>query len=176
MDRISAFMDGEARQHESRQAMLNLERDEKCRATWHTFHLIGDVLRGERLLQDDFAARLRGRLQLEPAVLAPVRWRKAPNIALSAAAGLAAVAVVLTLAFMDNPLAPRAPIASAPPPAAAAPSEVEPVAQPHPVAAADQRKVDEYLMAHQEFSPSVAWHGVVPYVRTVSSARDGRVR
>ncbi len=34
--------------------------------------------------------------------------------------------------------------------------------------------MNEYLMAHQQFSPSTAMQGVVPYVRTVSSGDSAR--
>jgi len=61
-------------------------------------------MRGDPMLRDDFTARLRSRLQLEPTVLAPrFHWRKPMNLALSAAASLAAVAVVLTLVTFENP-------------------------------------------------------------------------
>ena len=41
------------------------------------------------------------------------------------------------------------------------------------VASANSPQVDEYLMAHQEFSPRTALQGVVPYVRQVSATQDG---
>jgi sigma-E factor negative regulatory protein RseA len=42
--------------------------------------------------------------------------------------------------------------------------------------AVSHRKVNEYLMAHQEYSPSTAFQGVAPYVRTVSESQDGNGR
>jgi sigma-E factor negative regulatory protein RseA len=178
MDRISAFMDGETRRHEARQAILRLKQDQEYCESWNTFHLIGDVMRGSPLLQDDFTARLRSRLQQEPTVLAPrFSWRKPGRLALSAAASLAAVAVILTMVTIDNPLKPQPPIAVAPQPAVPSPQVAQAGgARPHPVSAADQAKVNEYLMVHQEFSPSTALQGFAPYVRTVSVAHgvDGR--
>jgi len=175
MDRISAFMDGETRQHETEQAILHLRQNDEHLESWHTFHLIGDAMRGDPPLANDFAMRVRSRLEQEPTVLAPrLRWRKPLNFALSAAASLAAVAVVLTLVTFDNPLKPQAPIAAAP---QSAPVQVvQDGARPHPVPAANQARVNEYLMVHQEFSPSTAWHGVAPYVRSVSSTHDGSRR
>jgi sigma-E factor negative regulatory protein RseA len=88
---------------------------------------------------------------------------------LSAAASLSAVAIVLTLVLTDNPLRPQAPIAAAPgfePPVVA---QIETQARP----VAHQGRVNEYLMAHQEYSPSNAFQGVAPYVRTVSESHVG---
>jgi len=83
--------------------------------------------------------------------------------------------VVLALVMTDNPLRPSAEIASA--------AKTNPLmagADPHqrhqPVASANSTQVNEYLMAHQEFSPRTALQGVVPYVRSVSATHDGNRR
>ena len=171
MDRISAFIDGETSPTEAREAMARLKGSDDCCETWRTFHLIGDVMRGDALLREDFVARFSERLAHEPALLAPrMIWRRAVNYALSAAASIAAVAVVLTLVLTDNPLKPQVQIAAAPKTESA--SQVA----PRPVAAAHQGRVNEYLMAHQEYSPSTALQGVAPYVRTVAAATDDSER
>ena len=175
MDRISAFMDGETMPHETEQAIRHLKQHQGHLESWHTFHLIGDAMRGDPMLRDDFTKRLRSRLQQEPTVLAPrFHWRKPLNLALSAVASLAAVAVILTLVTLENPLQPLAPVAVAPRPAMTEGARA--AAPPQPAATANQGRMNEYLMAHQEFSPSTALQGVAPYVRTVSVARgaDGR--
>ena len=172
MDRISAFMDGETRRHEARQAILHLKQDQEYCESWNTFHLIGDVMRGDPLLRDGFTVRLRSRLQQEPTVLAPrFSWRKPPvRLLLSAAASLAGVAVILTLVLTDNPLQPQPQLAAVPKPETTGSTQT--AALPQPVPAANQSRVNEYLMAHQEFSPSTTLQGVAPYVRTVSVAHD----
>ncbi|MBI1990461.1 MAG: sigma-E factor negative regulatory protein [Betaproteobacteria bacterium] len=175
MDRISAFMDGETRPRETEQAIRHLRQHQEHLESWHTFHLIGDAMRGDPMLRNDFTTRLRSRLQQEPTVLAPLfHWRKPLNLALSAVASLAAVAVILTLVTLENPLQPLAPVAVAPRPAMTEGARA--AAPPQPAATANQGRMNEYLMAHQEFSPSTALQGVAPYVRTVSVARgaDGR--
>ncbi len=174
MERISAFMDGESSHIEAHQAILRLKQHDEYTETWQTFHLIGDVMRSEPLMRADFAHRFRARMQQEPTVLAPryTSWRKTVNYGLSAAASIAAVAVVLTLVLTDNPLQPQPQIATAPQPA----PTVQTVALPQPVPAASRTRVNEYLMAHQEFSPSTTLQGVAPYVRTVSAPRDGSAR
>ena len=98
------------------------------------------------------------------------------NYALSAAASVAGVAVILTLVLTDNPLQPQpAVVASSPQPALAVVAP-PPAVLPQPVPAANRTLVNEYLMAHQEFSPSTTLQGVAPYVRTVSAQRDGNAR
>jgi sigma-E factor negative regulatory protein RseA len=175
MERISAFMDGESGQTETQHAILHLKKNAECHEAWHTFHLIGDTLRGEAPLRDDFFARFRARMELEPTQLAPrVTWRKSFNFALSAAASVCAIAVVLTLVLTDNPLRPQTQIAAAPKadPVAIAQTSV----RERPVAAPNQGKLNEFLMAHQEYSPSTAFQGLAPYVRTVSESHDGNGR
>jgi sigma-E factor negative regulatory protein RseA len=176
MERISAFMDGEAGAAETRHAVLHLKQDAECYATWSTFHLIGDTMRGDAVLHDGFMARFRERMTQEPTQLAPrLAWRRSTtHYALSAAASVCAIAVVLALVFTDNPLRPQAPIAEAPNTEATAPDRGG--ARPRPTALANQGKVNEYLMAHQEFSPSTALQGVAPYVRTVSESHEGNGR
>jgi len=170
MERISAFMDGEAGQAETHHALLRLKQDTESNQIWAAYHLIGDTMRGDPLLRDDFMARFHARMESEPTQLAPrMSWRKSANYALSAAASISAIAVVLTLALVDNPLRPQAPIAAAPRSNAPVLAQAEP-ARPAP---ARQGKVNEYLMAHQEYSPSTALQGVAPYVRTVSETHDG---
>jgi sigma-E factor negative regulatory protein RseA len=116
-------------------------------------------------------------------LLAPrIIWRKPATLALSAAASFAAVAVVLTLVFTENPLQPQAQIAAVPKSDSiqisaapiSAPAQV--VMLPQPVSAANQARVNEYLMAHQEYSPSTTLQGVAPYVRTVSAVHEQSTR
>jgi len=175
MDRISAFMDGETRQHETEQAILHLKQYQEHLESWHTFHLIGDAMRGDPMLRNDFTARVLSRLRQEPTMLAPrLRWRKSLNLALSAAASLAAVAVILTLVITDNPLQPQPQLAITPQPETK--PSIQVVTLPQPVPAANRNRVNAYLRAHQEFSPSTTLQGVAPYVRTVSAVHgaDGR--
>jgi len=69
----SALADGELQGSEFAQALDALQADEEARARWHTYHLVGDVLRsgaGAPVRPHDpaFVARLRRRLQDEQAV------------------------------------------------------------------------------------------------------------
>ena len=72
MEKISAFMDGEIEGIEATAQINRLKEDGRLRASWDTYHLIGDTLRGEKLsLSSDFTAKLSARLADEPTVFAP---------------------------------------------------------------------------------------------------------
>ena len=166
MERISAFMDGELEGSEGAGQIRRMNEDPQLRATWETYHLIGDTLRGERIgLSRDFNAKLSARLVEEPTVLAP--RRRAPlrtsirRFALPVAASLGGVALVAWLAVFNNPFVPqREDLALRPP--------VAPVAQTQLAANPAGVEVNDYLLAHQQFSPSTAMQGAASYVRTVS--------
>lgn len=166
--KISALMDGELGGHEAGPPLTALQSEGEARETWRTYHLISDALRGTRVLSEGVARRVARRLAEEPTVFAPssaeaAAPRRAPWFALSAAASLAAVALVGWLAFapQQGP-APAPQVAQAPKPAAARAKEAARV--PLPVAAND------YLLAHQGYSPRNSLQGMAPYVRTVSAA------
>jgi sigma-E factor negative regulatory protein RseA len=172
MDRISALMDGELDAHQTGQQFARLKQDVQARACWDTFHLIGDAMRGERGVAPGFAARFSERLAQEPTVLAP-RRKPASRVmayALSAAASLAAIALVGWVAIngmVEPQPAPRDVIAKKAQPPDPAPAQL--------VNLPSDGRMNEYILAHQEYSPSTAIQGLAPYIRTVS-ARQSQVR
>lgn len=168
MERVSALMDGELDESQMSQHLAQLKGNPDLIEGWDTFHLIGDALRGERMLSAACRHRIMEKLAAEPTVLAPRRTagRNLVTYALSAAASLAAVAVVGWLAFFNNPLPPPTDIAEAPP------TVVSPaVPSPELASLPSDGTMNEYLIAHQEYSPSTTIQGLAPYIRTVSSAR-----
>jgi sigma-E factor negative regulatory protein RseA len=174
MNKISEWMDGELPAHEKRLLVDRVRQDAELRQCWDTFHLIGDVLRGEPALSQDFERRLAARLAEEPTVLAPrpPAVRRFATYALSAAASLSAVAVVGWLAFFNNPLVPQPEIAQQQIPPAPAAIPVEPQLASVP----SDGTMNEYLIAHQEFSPSTEIQGLAPYIRGVSTSRQVKDR
>jgi sigma-E factor negative regulatory protein RseA len=128
------------------------------RATWVCYHVIGDALRGSAAPTPGFAAR--GKARGQPTVLAPQPRKTAPApMALAIAATVAAISVVgwVALSTMPSPATVTA-IATA--------------RQAASVRAADARRpVDnEYLLVHQEYSPTTAIQGVRPYLRAVAAS------
>ena len=165
-ENLSAWMDGELSGDEARPLPPQLKRDAGLRSDWDCYHLIGDALRGVH--GQDLCAKICARLDAEPTVLAPQRRGTAEKLrwfALSAAASVAAVAFVGWMALPGvQQDAPR--IAAAP----------TPVAEPVPVAVAAGEGAQDYLLAHQRYSPSSAMQGVAPYVRTVVEKRSAARR
>lgn len=170
-ERLSALMDEELGGAESEACLERLGEDQALRDAWGVYHLIGDALRGHagQGLSPSFAERLAA----EPTVLAPPRAQQSAQrntwYALSAAASVAAVALVgwMALPLFDPP----AQIASSQP--APAVTVVALPALP-PAAVPEAQGVNDYLLAHQRYSPSSVMGGMAPYVRTVSEAREAR--
>jgi sigma-E factor negative regulatory protein RseA len=156
-EEISLLMDGELDAARVDSVCTSL-RQAHCVATWVCYHVIGDALRGSSVTNAGFASRFAERLAAEPTVLAP-RPRKvgAPAIALAAAATVAAVSVVGWVALSTMP-APQSAITAA--------------RQASALRAADARRpVDnEYLLAHQEYSPTTGIQGARPYMRAVAAS------
>jgi sigma-E factor negative regulatory protein RseA len=169
MNKISEWMDGELSGHQTREQFTRVKQDTELHHCWDTFHLIGDVMRGEHALSQEFEKRVAARLASEPAVLAPRPRvsRRFATYALSAAASVSAVALVGWIAFFMNPLAPQPDLAQAPPapPPAAVPAE-------QLASVPSDGAMNEYLIAHQEFSPSTEIQGLAPYIRGVSGSRQ----
>ena len=168
MENISALMDGELGDREAARECERLKGDPVLRETWHSFHMVGDALRGERLLSKGFSARLAQRLDQEPTVLAPRRLTPKPTrfttYALSAAASLAVVSLVGWMAL--SPSVPVGPIAGSPP--------IKPptmVQAPQVASVSSDGRMNDYILAHQGFSPSTTFQGLAPYIRSVSTTR-----
>lgn len=163
---ISALMDGELEGHSAQAAIARLESKEDLRDCWATYHLIGDALRQEVAIAKDLTRQVTKRLAAEPTVLAPHRRpvHRMKVAALSLAASVAAIAMVAWVMVQNAQDRQQEQLAAARSAVAARPVSV-PVTQ----------QLNEYLIAHQEYSPSTAIQGVAPYVRTVAdSQRDTR--
>jgi sigma-E factor negative regulatory protein RseA len=167
MDAISALMDGELGADEARRHIVGLKDDSALRARWDDFHLIGDTLRGESLLSPKFGEAFSKRLASEPTVLAPHRLRsslkRVTTYAMSAAASLGAIALVAWVA-----MTPTTPVTVAVP--VTAPNPIQPA--PTLASVPSEGRMNEYLLAHQGFSPSTAIQGLAPYIRSVSTTRS----
>jgi len=74
-------------------------------------------------------------------------------------AAIGGVALVTWLALSDSPFAPQQNLAL---------HQAPPGAQTQLAATPANGAVNDYLLAHQQFSPSTAMQGVASYVRTVS--------
>jgi sigma-E factor negative regulatory protein RseA len=160
-ERISALMDGELDERAAGEAIEAMRHEGEALESWRMYHLISDGLRDTRLLSSGFTARVSQRLAEEPTVLAPGRLpgrTPVQRFAYAAAASVAAIGLVSWLAFGPQPVV-NEPIVKVEPPASIAAV---------PVTVQMTSAANDYLLAHQGFSPRVSLQGMVPYVRTVA--------
>lgn len=181
---LSALVDGEA--DASTAAALSARwRDEAgLRERWHSYQLIGDVLRSEELAgrgrDAAFLQRLRTQLDREPVVLAPRADRVVVEAAAAlprqraagaglrrwatpaaVAAGFLAVIGSLAVTRLPGPQADAPQLAQAPVVPAEAPQRVglaAPADQVEPASGVLIRdaRLDQYLAAHKQFGGSSA--------------------
>jgi sigma-E factor negative regulatory protein RseA len=159
-EEISLLVDGELDVMHIEGVCTHL-RDAGSITTWVCYHVIGDTLRGSGAMMPGFAARFATRLSAEPTVLSPPRRRPAPAaVAWAAAATVAAISVVGWVAMTTLPAGDGSM------PAALATARLAAT-----VRAADTRPVvdNEYLLVHQEYSPTTAIQGARPYLRAVAA-------
>jgi sigma-E factor negative regulatory protein RseA len=179
-EQISAFADGESADSQVDVVLASLQHAEG-RTHWDLYHQIGDVLRSDDMdiaLSSDFAARMTARLDAEPTIVAPA-------VALSNAASghrsarrwsvrsMVAAVAVATGAFVITPqlmtaLEGDAVVADVEMPAVISEAEqpvVRITAAPDGVVLRDPR-IDDYLLAHQRFSPSV--YSTAQYARSAT--------
>src|SRR3954465_10279795 len=161
-DRISQLMDGELDDRSADDTIKACRQGAEALEAGRTYHLISDAMRDSRVLSAGFPRRGAQRLEAEPTVLAPQRSRVESRtwFAASAAASFAAIGLVGWLAFAPQPVNAPAPVAQAP---MAKPQE--------PPMVLPASATNDYLLAHQGFSPRVSFQGMAPYVRNVSEQK-----
>ena len=193
-EQISALADGELSDAYVDMALAAL-RQADGRDAWDVYHQIGDIMRSDDMaltMSADFSTRMAARLDAEPAIIAaplavtsqpseqiavgggqPVRVgvigvrRTIKRFALPgmAAAAVAAAAFIITpqAVVVSGPAAQQMTLASA-----------SAVSDDHVVTHAGEvlrdSRMDEYLTAHQRFSPSL--YSAAQYARPATFAPD----
>jgi len=168
-DNISSLMDGEFHPGEASELIERVGRDEDARETWATYHLIGDVLRGDGGHQSGIQSRIFAKLAEEPTVLAPKPKKRgvvrAAQWSAAAAASVAAASVVIWMAAPDSRTSFQATQNSTTTELASVRVEaVSPSSGIQPV------NFNEYLLAHEEFLPSTAGFRRYASMETVAPA------
>jgi sigma-E factor negative regulatory protein RseA len=183
-EQISALADGELPEQHVNMVLGTLRQMEN-KADWEIYHQIGDVLRSDDmavLLSAGFASRMAARLDAEPAIVAPAvadrtaeqaaeamrpakRWAMPSMVA---AAAVAAVAFITTpqlmVAMKSEPaIVETAKLASVGP--AADQAATVATSGSDGVILRDPG-IDDYLLAHQRFSPSV--YSTAQYARSAT--------
>ena len=185
-EKISALMDGELDADDASVVIEQFRNVEELREHWVAYHLISDALGQSEIKPLDITRRVNARLIAEPTVstvpnttlLHPTPKRR--PTAYAAAASIAAAMVggwiilqttqesdLLRQNLADNRTSPStsavtvAPVATYP----VIPAKAS-------IAASESAQIDDYLLAHRQFSPSATIHGAVPFMRT--SAESAR--
>jgi sigma-E factor negative regulatory protein RseA len=179
-ERISVFADGETSDQQLDIALAEL-RGEEGKASWGLYHHIGDLLRSEDMampLSAGFSAGMAARLAAEPALVAPaipvqakksgLRRMALPGVLAAAAAAVAFVGTPqLMVAMQGSP-------ASGPAVAMVSDSGVARTALSANAVRAGagmrDQGIDDYVMAHQRFSPSV--YSSAQYARSATFANE----
>ena len=167
---VSDLMDGELEGPDAERMVSALREEGEARQAWRTYHLIGDALRDTQLLSPRFDERIATSLAQEPTIFAPAAvtaarsWRRYLTPAATAAAAAGFVGAVAFMMPLQEPSVAPQLAAQTPPRPTPAAVVTEPAPAPVPLPAA----TDDYLLAHQGYSPRNRLQGVAPYVRTVS--------
>ena len=155
---LSSMLDNELDADRYPLLLQALRSQAELRATLDSYLLVGDALRGSAGLSTNLTDSVMAKLDKEPTILAPSRKNTAGamrNFA-ALAASLTGVAVVGWLAFVPaTQTTPLPPVAK--------------IAKPEVVATSE--RMQEYLMAHQAYSPSSRIQGGASYIRTISTSR-----
>jgi sigma-E factor negative regulatory protein RseA len=170
MEKISQLMDGELDGQECGPHIRRLAAQPDLARRWDQYHLIRDVLRSEAGTRVDLVASVRGRLETEPTILAPRRRLQEMTARFALPVAAAVAGIVIGGMWNAQTQAPPSLAADASTKATAslAAAEANPKAALPAVAPQASGQVKEYILAHQEFSPTSAMQGAASYVRTLS--------
>lgn len=156
-DQISALMDDELDVEASDHLFEALKSSKDCYESWSTYHLIGDVMRGNPEFSADFHQRVMARIDAEPTVLAPKRrFEVRRSHVMSVAASVAAVMFVGWMVLQQQAQAPTQDL----PTATLAQGNVSP------------ESMNAYMLAHQELAPEGGMQTSY-YVRPVTYSESG---
>ncbi len=184
----SALADGELQGAEFTQALLFLESSPEAQSRWHSYHLVGDVMRagaGAAVGAHDaeFVARLRLRLHQDagrPRPGARLGLDVVPSSANDSVwrwklvAGLSSLAVVAVLGWQLAVPSPQAVqlAVSGPTPVQPQTSVTQPNAEP-PVMIRDPR-LDQLITAHQQLGGTSALQMPAGFLRNATFERPSR--
>lgn len=166
-EKLSSLMDGELDRDEARETIRQLGSNPQHRDQWDTYHLIGEVLRGDSVVMSESSearrqrtAAIFARLSDEPTVLAPAAAKanrgavsivpainKRTRIALAMAASVATLSAIVVVAVKQQDTATVSSVRlvqqTSPQPIATPASNVP--------SQADVR-VNDYLAIHRQFA------------------------
>lgn len=160
-EKLSVFMDDESKDSA---VVALLSDDEEARSIWARYHLISDVMHN-RYTKDveKLSARVSAVLANEATLVTPKQWFNS-RFVMKQVAGLAMAATVAAVAIIVVRDVPQTDTTSGQ--LAIAPITKQPIR----LTAAVEKKLNGYLVSHNEFSASTRMKGMLPYSRIVSQA------
>ncbi|MBW9265405.1 MAG: sigma-E factor negative regulatory protein [Candidatus Thiodiazotropha sp. (ex. Lucinisca nassula)] len=186
-ERLSALVDDEISEHEISGEINKLKNTQESQDIWSRYHLIGDAMRNElgQIHDPEMARSICRHIENEPIVLAPAALKprsankKRAITGLAVAASLTAAAVVMAPQLI-NP-------GSSETPNQLASSDQLPISnqnqrpESNTVYVAEngtrwkllkkpkvESRLNDYLLNHQDLSPSSNIKGIMPYATFVS--------
>jgi sigma-E factor negative regulatory protein RseA len=169
---ISTLMDGEMSDEDAEFLLDRIKNDKQAQQEWLAFHLIGDVLRQPDHVTPCFIKNFSERLRTEPTILAPQAKRdsKTRYFAMSAVASIMAMAFLAWVSVqVDGGQLDRQPqqLALKLPDSLPLNNNLNNLSSDG---------MDDYLLAHHEYSPSTDVRGASSYIHTVSLVNTGTGR
>lgn len=162
---ISMLMDGELCGEEADVLLAKIKSHPQAQQEWLTYHLIGDALRQPDYIPEPINSTFLERLRLEPTVLAPHRQRTSNTsfYAMSAAASMMAIVFLAWLSISLDKVSVSQQAKQGTEVLSATATTSFPISD----------GMNDYLLAHHEFSPSTDVRGASSYIRTVTFKQVG---
>lgn len=180
---LSALVDGEADELEVRRLLNQVEKDDDLRATWNRYQIIGSVMRGEAVSGVDLLKGINQAIDGEPmddVVVPAARSQKTASgwhkfAASGAVAASVMLAVVIGFQWQQTSPVNGANSAMLATTQVASNDDVLQVASSEPMSAEQQaqleeaqRKLQEYVLQHNEHATESPTRTMLPFARTVS--------
>ncbi len=170
-EKLSALMDGELNEAETRKMLSEIEKNKDLRATWSRYHLAASALHDDiiQLSNSSLASKISKEIAGEPIIVSPGWWRQSNKKAIKLAGSFAIAASVAAIAVVslqvDSPdQVNQQSIAS-----------LEPISSGDFIRASGTRwsngtnstgrALNMYLVEHSEFSPASNFKGMMGYGR-----------
>lgn len=180
-EKISALMDGELNDEVPANVIAQIRHSRHLQGEWETYHLIGDILRYPETAPLDITGRVARALEQEPAILAPKRpdrqepGKKAsmPSV-FAIAASITAVAAVawVSLQTTEQAVTGNRHMAVADRPMLEEAITKVSFSPATPAAAEEDDQINDYLLAHEEFSHQMVAQGVSHYIHTIAAVQE----
>ena len=170
-EKLSALMDGELNEAETRKMLSEIEKNKDLRATWSRYHLAASALHDEiiQLSNTSIADKVAKEIEGEPYIVSPGWWRQSNKKAIKLAGSFAIAASVAVIAVISLQVETTDQANS------------QSIAKLEPITAGDfirasgtrwrkgskstERALNMYLVEHSEFNPVSNFKGMMGYGR-----------